>query len=121
MVCQEIKPPGFRCLLKAFGEQPGETWNKGNEAPRPKGRGRSTKAHGSERVEELLGKVASFILCPFLPAGRQGPRSEERGLRGTFRSRVGYQDYNLDKILIPSLKSFTSSPIPFLQGAGSYL
>ena len=32
------------------------------------------RAHGSEHAEELPGKAYHFILCPFLPAGRQGPR-----------------------------------------------
>ncbi len=34
----------------------------------------------------LPGKVFPFILCPFLPTGRQAPRPKVRGLRGTCRS-----------------------------------
>jgi hypothetical protein len=51
---------------------------------RPKGRSRSTKALGSEHVEELLGKVVSFILFPFLPAPayRQAGVGRDPALKG---------------------------------------
>ncbi len=46
-----------------------------SKAPRPKG--------------AAFRQGGFIILCPFLPAGRQGPRPEGRGLRGTFRSGLG--------------------------------
>jgi hypothetical protein len=70
-----------------------------------------SEAHGPEQVEGLLGKVASSILCPFLPAGRQGPRSEERGLRGTSRS-------NKSKLNFYYIKSYVSTLCPPRINAG---
>ena len=46
-----------------------------NEAPRPKGCGFPVR-------------YFPFILCPFLPAGRQGPRPQGRDLRSTCRSTL---------------------------------
>ena len=45
----------------------------GSEALRPKGRGFPVR-------------YFPFMLCPFLPAGRQGPLPQGRGLWGTCRS-----------------------------------
>jgi hypothetical protein len=57
------------------------------------------KAHGPEQVEGLPGKAYHFTLCPFLPAGRQGPRLSRFG--GTGHVPVKYAPiglWNLDFI-----------------------
>ena len=67
---------------------------RNSEAPRPRagpfdkairqvhGGESNRTAHGPEQVEGLPGKVYHFILCPFLPAGRQGPRLSRFGGTG---------------------------------------